>query len=159
MIQKFLALWKPKRKKRSIKIDHHGEWYNLKEIYDQLNTRYFDQKLDLRIQWFGYKKSRARSSIRLGSYNQRTKVIKINRLLDQPHIPPYFVSFIIYHEMLHDLLPPIKGKNGRRRVHHKEFLLREREYEEYLQAQAFMTTLKHHHFQRKTGNTLSLIKR
>src|SRR5262249_43107748 len=80
------------------KLHVQGNIYNLKEIYDDLNNEYFDDKLRLFITWFGNGK-RSRSRVTFGLYHDPLKLIKINRLLDSPSIPDYLVSYVIYHEM------------------------------------------------------------
>jgi hypothetical protein len=148
MFGAFLALFKPRppKKKNSRSFQQEGQCHDLKEIFNHLNQQYFENKLDLRIEWFG-RQSFPKNYIRFGSYNQRSKVIKINRLLDQPQVPFYFVAFIVYHEMLHDAVPPIQVAKRRRSVHHRAFLEREKLFQEYGLAQEFLHNLKKHRFQ------------
>ncbi len=131
-----------KRKRRTVVLRPYGKLYNLQEIYEELNNEYFDAKLDLRISWFGNGVSVPKTRMLFGSYNHQTKLIKINRLLDRASVPEYFVRYIIYHEMLHDLLPPIRQKNGRRSIHHKEFNAREKQFPDYALAQEFLKKWK-----------------
>ena len=140
MLQKILSFFRKKRPKIE-RVALEGSQHDLKEIFARLNTRYFENQLDLPISWFGNGNLMPRSSIRLGSYNLRSKTIKVHRLLDQAHIPPFFVSFIVYHEMLHHLLPPIKA-NKRRSIHHPEFTRREKEFEEYALAVEFIKNIR-----------------
>lgn len=116
--------------------------HNLREIYDRVNALYFEGSLDLPIKWFGNRVSSAKTQVKLGSYNFKTGEIKIHRLLDHPHIPDYFVSYIVYHEMLHHLFPPILASWRRRSIHHTEFKRREREFQEYAQVKEFKIVLK-----------------
>ncbi len=119
-----------KRPKPSLLKPTRGH-YDLKAIYNTLNRSYFDNKLNLEITWFGSAMRAARRHRKLGLYCFRTKVVKIHRLLDQPHFPPYFISYVVYHEMLHSVCPPIKAKKGRYLIHHHDFKKREREFSEY----------------------------
>lgn len=143
---KFLGL-KPKRKRRSVrtrrnyKITHQGEHYNLKELYDRLNAQYFDNKLDLPIMWVGNRLLKPRTRVMFGSYDHYQKLIRIHRRLDQAHIPEYFIAYIVYHEMLHYVLPPIYERR-RRKIHHPAFIEKEREFVDYDQAQSFSTQMK-----------------
>ena len=107
-----------------------GECYDLKTIFDQLNAEYFDAALTLPISWTGSAQRTVRRQRRLGSYNLRTGLIKIHRLLDSAHFPPYFISYVVYHEMLHHLFPPQKER-GRRNIHHSLFREKEKEFKEY----------------------------
>lgn len=120
-----------KRPKRPPVKTVEGGHYDLKAIYAVLNRSYFNNKLKLDITWFGSANRAARRHRKLGLYCFRTKVVKIHRLLDQPHFPPYFISYVVYHEMLHSVCPPIKAKKGRYLIHHNNFKKREREFSEY----------------------------
>jgi hypothetical protein len=143
MIPAIVRFFRPKRPKpREHIFTHQGEIFDLKEIFHSINERYFENQLDLPIGWFGNRKSKARTVIRLGSYNLHSRVIKIHRLLDQAHIPKYFVSYIVYHEMLHHVLPPVKERRGRRNIHHLEFKKREKLFRDYLLAQEFSKNLR-----------------
>jgi hypothetical protein len=141
MMKKWMKrLWSPrpicqkpvmKRRKRALRRIVEGNHYNLKEIYDRVNVHYFEGRLDLEITWFGSQKRAARWKRILGLYDFHQKLIKIHRLLDQPHFPPYFISYVVYHEMLHHLFPPQGVKRGRRKVHHADFKLHEKKFAEY----------------------------
>lgn len=116
--------------------------YNLQEIYQQLNAQYFEGKLDLQIHWFGQREFSPKRRIVLGSYHSQKKLIRIHRVLDRPHVPDYFITFIIYHEMLHHVFPPIERKNRRRQIHHRAFLEEEKRFHNYALAEEFKKTLK-----------------
>lgn len=140
MLQKILKFFNL-NKQRRISLAQQGVHWDLKEIFKRLNAHYFHNELDLPIGWFGNRHVVPRSSVRLGSYHARRKVIKIHRLLDQAHVPEFFISYIVYHEMLHHVLPPLQAQK-RRRIHHPEFLRREKEFEEYTLAKEFFKNLK-----------------
>lgn len=120
-----------KRSSRRARLQSQGWLYDLKEIYNSLNHYYFDNKLELEITWFGSAQRRAKRHRKLGLYCFKSKLIKIHRLLDQPHFPPYFISYVVYHEMLHSACPPIKAERGGYRIHHPDFKKREREFADY----------------------------
>lgn len=115
-------------------IHQNGEKYHLQEIFDTINQEYFENRLDLPITWSGSKKRKVRTSRRLGSYNLQSGLIRINRILDSTRFPSYFISYVVYHEMLHHVYPPRRGGDGRRRVHHKKFLEKEREFKDFARA-------------------------
>lgn len=119
-----------------------GEHYDLKEIYEKVNVRYFDDQIDLQIEWFGSKSFIPRRRLLLGSYHRKKGLIKIHRLLDQAHVPRYFITYIMYHEMLHHVEPPIERIGERRRIHHRGFNLREKEFEEYALVQEFRKVIR-----------------
>jgi hypothetical protein len=117
---------KPQRKSQTI-----GKHYDLQVVYDLLNQIYFKNKLKLEVTWFSSAERTARRHRKLGLFCFQSNRIKIHRLLDQPHFPSYFISYVVYHEMLHSVCPPIKAKRGRYRIHHQDFKVREREFAEY----------------------------
>lgn len=123
-------------------MKHQGEHHNLREIYNRVNALYFEDKIELQIQWFGSKSFIPKRRILLGSYHRKKGLIKIHRLLDRSHVPDYFVTYIMYHEMLHHVEPPIERLGRRRRIHHAGFSRREKEFQEYAQAQEFRKTIR-----------------
>ncbi len=125
-------LWRPI--KRKITIYPHGTTYNLLEIFESINEEYFKGGLSLPITWFGNPFQKVKSSRTLGSYHLETGLIRIHRLLDHPHFPPYFISWIVYHEMLHHVYPPLKRTMGGRRAHHPRFEEKERSFRYYVPA-------------------------
>lgn len=126
-----------------------GEMYDLQALYDTLNETYFQKALNLSISWFGEKKCRNRSRIVYGQYLDTKKLIKIHRLLDDPFFPPYFVSFIIYHEMVHSVVPGFIDEKGYYRIHGPLFKAQERAFEEYERAIDWERSNKHLIFQPK----------
>ncbi len=108
-----------------------GELYDLREIYDELNARYFENKIDAAITWGARTgKPKRRNSIKMGSYSVEDRLIRIHRSLDRPFVPRFFVAWIVFHEMLHQV-HDIRVKNGRREFHSKEFLADEALFEHY----------------------------
>ena len=137
MLKSLFKLFTTKRKTRSHIIRIQGAHYNLKEIYDRLNAQYFEGKLLLAITWVSPKKTKYRRRILLGSFHPHLKLIKVNRLLDTAETPPYFIDFIVYHEMLHFVLPPIFQKNRSRQIHHRAFKEQEKKFQQYALAKAY----------------------
>ncbi|MDX2089437.1 MAG: hypothetical protein SFX73_16410 [Kofleriaceae bacterium] len=111
-----------------------GEHHDLREIYDELNERYFENRIDASITW-GARTGRPkrRNSIKMGSYSVEDRFIRIHRSLDRAFVPRFFVAWIVFHEMLHQV-HDIRVKNGRREFHSKEFLADEAQFEYYEQA-------------------------
>lgn len=114
-----------------------GEHHDLRLIYDELNARYFDNKIDAAITW-GQRtgRPRRRNSIKMGSYAVEDRLIRIHRSLDRAFVPRFFVAWIVFHEMLHQV-HDIRVKNGRREFHSKEFLADEAMYEHYDEAKSW----------------------
>ncbi len=118
-----------------------GQHYNLQEIYDDLNQLYFQSSLKLNITWRKAPVYRKYRRITFGSFSPALKLIRINSLLDNPKIPFYFVSFVVYHEILHYVYP-IKILNGRKSAHFKAFKEAEKGFSEYQEAEAFRKQFK-----------------
>ena len=71
--------------------------------------------------------SQPRRTIKLGSYTAVDRLIRVHPALDRKWVPRYFVAYIVYHEMLHHVIPASRGI-GRRNLHPPEFSSREREF-------------------------------
>ncbi len=71
----------------------------------------------------------------MGSYSVEDRLIRIHRSLDREFVPRFFVAWIVFHEMLHQV-HDIRVKNGRREFHSKEFLADEAMYEAFRAGQA-----------------------
>ena len=108
-----------------------GEVHDLRDIFDELNMRYFDNKIEAAITW-GMRngRPRRRNSIKMGSYAVEDRLIRIHRSLDRQFVPRFFVAWIVFHEMLHQV-HDVRVVNGRREFHSKEFLADEMIYEQY----------------------------
>jgi hypothetical protein len=63
-------------------------------------------------------------------------LIRIHPALDQSWVPRYFVEYIVYHEMLHHVIP-MPERNGRRQLHTPEFRARERAFAHFERALAW----------------------
>lgn len=107
-----------------------GDVYNLEEIFQEVKSAYFPPELDLSIGWSHAKTKRFRF-ITFGVYDSHRRQIRINRLLDNPHVPRYFLEFIVYHEALHAVCPAAMDSQGRCRVHTKEFRAKEKEFHHF----------------------------
>lgn len=121
------------------KLYHRGVVYDLKEIYDHLNSEYFNDSLNLYITWFGrVSKVKNKNQVSLGFYQSPLKLIKIHRHLDTEFFPEYVVGYIVYHEMLHEACPPYVDAKGVHRIHNKQFKEREGQYRQFRQAQKWL---------------------
>jgi hypothetical protein len=116
------------------KLITKGRHYDLKVIYDSLNKRYFKNALDLNVTWFGQWKKRSRTRVIFGQYYDHLKLVKIHRLLDDSFFPEYFVSYVVYHEMLHEVIQGHVDNKGIYRTHGEDFKKREREFHDFERA-------------------------
>ena len=119
------------------RISTRGRFHDLQEIFDDLNERYFGGIIEAQITW-GQRvgKPRRRNSIKMGSYSVEDKLIRLHRSLDRSFVPRFFVEWIVYHEMLHQV-HGVKVVNGRRQFHSKEFLRDEAKFEHYAAARSW----------------------
>jgi hypothetical protein len=114
-----------------------GDHHDLRAIYDEVNARYFAGKIDAAITWGPRTgQPRRRNSIKMGSYSVEERLIRIHRSLDRGFVPRFFVEWIVFHEMLHQV-HDIKVKNGRREFHSKAFLDAEAGFDRYVEARAW----------------------
>ncbi len=114
-----------------------GDHHDLRTIFDELNARYFAGAIDAAITW-GQRTGtpRRRASIKMGSYSVEERLIRIHRALDRAFVPRFFVEWIVFHEMLHQV-HDIKVRNGRREFHSHAFLEAEASFPRYLEARAW----------------------
>ncbi len=120
--------------KRTVKLEPKGEVYDLSEIMAEIEQTYFGKSLDLQIGWFGKEERKKRSRMTFGLYLDNVKAVKIHRLLDSLFYPRFFVAYIVYHEMLHSVIPGYLDARGHFRIHGPEFKNREREFHDYSRA-------------------------
>jgi hypothetical protein len=114
-----------------------GDHHDLRTLYDELNQRYFEGAIEAAITWGPRNgRPRRRNSIKMGSYSVEDRLIRIHRSLDRAFVPRFFVEWIVFHEMLHQV-HDIKVKNGRREFHTKAFLADEARFEHYHEARAW----------------------
>jgi hypothetical protein len=134
VLDDFIRLEQPRiRQERDLSDERFspvGRFFHLDEIRDRLNERFFQGGVRACIGWGRTPGRRRRKSIRLGVYDHQTREIRIHPALDHPEVPRFFVEFIVFHEMLHQLFPSSNGPG--RRVHHpRAFRDRERAFPLY----------------------------
>ena len=108
-----------------------GRVYDLKTIFDEMNRAFFSGRVRCRIGWGRARvrrngRNRAKS-IRFGSWNPTTGTIRVHPILDDPLVPASFVRYIVFHEMLH-VVVPVAQRNGRRYSHSAEFRALEKSF-------------------------------
>jgi len=117
-----------------------GDHHDLRAIFEDLNVRLFGGRIDAAITWGPRTgRPRRRNSIKMGSYSVEDRLIRIHRSLDRAFVPRFFVEWIVFHEMLHQV-HDIKVKNGRREFHSKAFLADEARFDRYDEARAWERT-------------------
>lgn len=96
-------------------------YHDLERFAEEVRTEYFGSYPQLPIRWGRRSPRLKRNSIRLGSYDHQTTLIRIHPSLDSPAVPEYFIKSIIHHEYLHHVLGP--SHNNRFRRHERMFKL------------------------------------
>jgi hypothetical protein len=120
-------------------LRERGSHHDLKAILDEVNAKYFEGSIgDVHITWGRRAQpvSKRRKTIKLGSYSAVQRLIRVHPVLDNAWVPRYFVSYIVYHELLHHLIPAVRS-SGRMLLHSSEFGEREREFRHYERAIAW----------------------
>lgn len=117
-----------------------GIYFNLNEIFSDLNISFFNNEISAILRWGTIKKNFdfKKRSIRLGSYQHDTKTITIHPNLDRAIVPQIILERIIFHEMAHQKFPIKKGPNGKNLIHYKEFYDFEKTYPYLAQADLWL---------------------
>lgn len=108
-----------------------GQVHDLETIFDRLNAEHFEGRVDARIGWGRNRPGgRRRRSIKTGVYVQDARLIRIHPALDRLEVPERYVAAVVFHEMLHQVVPAI-DRRGRRIIHGPEFRRRERAFPDH----------------------------
>jgi len=113
-----------------------GQTHNLDEVLRKVSVRYFGAAEGVSIGWarVGHRTRRRRRSGRitraLATYCYEDRSIRVNPVLDSPKVPASVIEWVVYHEMLHHVLP-VKRSGGRARYHTAEFRALERAFHDY----------------------------
>ena len=113
-----------------------GACYDLEEIFDQLNARYFYGLMGRpSLGW-----SRGASRSMLGHFDPSHNAIIISRIFDREAAPRLALEYVMFHEMLH-LRYPVDHNGARRRVHTREFREAEKEFAALREAKEILKRL------------------
>lgn len=113
-----------------------GRFYNLEEVFDSLNERFFGSLLGRpELTW-----SETFAKRSLGHYDAAHNTIVVSRVFDRPSSPRYAIEYLLYHEMLH-LKHPVRMRGLRRCVHSAAFKADERQFPQLSEAMAFIKRL------------------
>ena len=128
-LRRFLA-----RRAAAPRIQRRGRHHhNLDWLFED-QQQHFSVPIVADVRWGRWPTNKPRRSIRLGSCKQtQPPTIRVHPVLDHPSVPAWFVSFVLFHEMLHVAIPPQPGKK-RRRIHTPRFRAAERSHPDYLRA-------------------------
>ncbi len=115
---------------RAVVCRPKGRFHDLQVIWSELNATYFHGASRARITWGQGGGRRYRRTIQLGCYLLSDGLIRIHPALDQAFVPRHYVSWIVFHEMLHEVFG-VEERGGRRCVHPPELLAVEQSYPDY----------------------------
>lgn len=114
-----------------------GKYHDLLSISNKINELYLQNRSRAPITWgreIIHKRARV---FRLGCFDPFSGIITISRRLDRRDIPGYMVEYVVFHEMLHEILGIGERADGRRDIHGHMFKLMEQTYPYYAQAREF----------------------
>lgn len=110
-----------------------GRIYDLEEIFDGLNAKYFSRTIPKpKLSWSQRKTFRV-----LGHHDATHDTIVISQSLDSLETPRYVIEFVMFHEMLHIFHPTVHA-NGRRFNHTPAFRRDERKFSHFDQAERWI---------------------
>ena len=121
---------------RKLILSAKGHHYDLDEVFESLNMRFFHGLLGRpTLTWSAHHARRM-----LGHYDAAHNTIMVSRVFDRADTPRCAIEYLLYHEMLH-LKHPVRVKAGRRCVHSKAFQAEERLFPELDEAKAYLKRL------------------
>ncbi len=117
-------------KGRKIITTSKGDVYDLEEIFEQVNSTYFQNTIPKpTLTWSARKTFHI-----LGHHDATHETIVISKSLDDKKVPQYVVEFIVFHEMLH-IFHPTLHRDGRHYNHTPQFRRDERKFADYEKAE------------------------
>lgn len=135
-----------RRTRRRPTLRTAGRVHDLAEILATVARDHFDGPVDVGISWGRHgtppRGRRRRRSIRLGTYTAEEQLVRVHPVLDRPWVPRFFVAFIVFHEVLHHVIPA-RVVDGRNVFHPPEFRERERRHPDYARALRWERTNLH----------------
>ncbi|MDH3590429.1 MAG: hypothetical protein OER88_01025 [Planctomycetota bacterium] len=122
----------PPARPRTVQLDPGGLVHDLSLLARPLFETWFVADFSGRdrpgLTWGQRRRSRARRGLQLGCFVPRSRIVRVHPVLDHADVPAWFVSFVLYHEILHDVLPED--------THHgPAFREREHRHPDYVRAQ------------------------
>jgi hypothetical protein len=122
-----------RRRGRKLISSARGNVYDLDKMFDRLNRKYFDGRMEKpTLTW-----SQRRTRRILGHHDAAHETVVISKTLDGRDVPEWFVEYILYHEMLH-IKHPARLINGRRYYHTNAFRAEEQRFPYYRDAQEWL---------------------
>jgi hypothetical protein len=113
-----------------------GHAYDLDQLFDDLNFRYFFGLMAKPL--LGWSPNASRTL--LGHYDPPHNAIVLSRILDRLEVPRVAVEYVLFHEMLH-LRHPAEHNGSRRCVHTRQFKDAEKQFEHLREAKLHLRKL------------------
>ncbi|MFN2500843.1 MAG: SprT-like domain-containing protein [Pyrinomonadaceae bacterium] len=118
---------------RKVVTTAEGAVYDLNEIFDRVNLKYFGDAIPRpALTWSARKTYRI-----LGHHDATHDHVAISRSLDSHDVPQYVVEYVVFHEMLH-IAHPTQHVNGRRYNHTPAFKRDERKFAYFDEAERWI---------------------
>jgi len=113
-----------------------GRHFDLEKLFEELNARYFDGKLQRpHIGWSSRSWRR-----QFGCYDPGPNHILLNRRMDRPGVPRFAVEYVLFHEMLH-VKHPTRRSGCSLVSHSREFREEEKRFAEFAKARRVLDRL------------------
>jgi len=126
------------KRRISARYTARGRYFDLSDIFNRINTTWFDGKVKQpRLGW-----SLTPSYTRLGFYDAERNLLVISRIFDSKKSKPAVLDFLMYHEMLH-IVFPTERVNGRRRIHTSAFKEMEARFPDFHKIQKWIQRKRH----------------
>lgn len=84
---------------QQLNLLHEGTHFDLRPMFDDLNKRYFRGRLHrYKVMWGRRRRHRPKEYFIFGTIQEQDRVIRINRALDQPFVPAWFLRYVLYRD-------------------------------------------------------------
>ncbi len=125
---------------RRLPVHPEGEYIHLKDVLERVSNRYFaGATADVNIGW-GRMRERRRKGRRartrsraLATYCFEDTTIRVSPVLDSARVPDFIIDWVVYHELLHHILP-VERSGNKKRYHTAKFRALERAFPHYEEA-------------------------
>ncbi len=107
-----------------------GTRYDLREVFDSVNDRFFDGALQSALRWGKRATTTSYQTSKMDLEGNTFNLITIAGVYDHPDVPRFAIESIMFHEMLHIAEPP-QRKKERNSIHTPAFKKRERAFPFY----------------------------
>lgn len=121
---------------RKIMRGSKGIYHDLDASFDRVNSRYFNDEITGVLFTWGQDSRRT-----LAHFDASHNTIVVSKKFDQKKVPDFLLDYIVYHELLHFIIPT-RIWNGRRIIHPTEFREKEKQFHAYEKSNRLLKTLK-----------------